>query len=268
MTVVGGGDERKPWKALTPTVSGGASTGMKHNLAASAGFDNLHKRMTGPIDPDAALMIRVKQGDREAFAQLVDKYKQPVMNLVFRTLSDATEAEDVAQQVFVQVFKSAARYEISARFSTWIFTIARNLCLNEIRRRTRHPAESIDRFVVEDQDLSPRQLSDSKAVAPPDHLLHSELVAKVEEAIVDLPGNQKTAILLCRREDMSYEQIAHVLGVSVSATKSLIHRARETLKARLKPYLRSGHWVTPASDSVKPDPKLSCAGGVKAKELS
>ena len=224
--------------------------------------------MTGPTDPDAALMIRVKQGDREAFAQLVDKYKQPVMNLVYRTLSDANEAEDVAQQVFVQVFKSAGRYEISARFSTWVFTIARNLCLNEIRRRIRHPAESLDRLVVDDQQASPRQFPDTKAVAPPDRLLDSELVTKVEEAISDLPENQRTAILLCRREDMSYEQIADVLGVSVSATKSLIHRARETLKARLKPYLRSGHWVTSASSSAKPDPKLSCAGGVKAKELS
>src|SRR5437867_9467406 len=95
-------------------------------------------------DPDAALMLLVKQGDTAAFAELVQKYKQPVMNLVYRTLRDATEAEDLAQHVFLQVFKSAHRYEVTAKFSTWIFTIARNLCLNEIRRRSRHPADSMD----------------------------------------------------------------------------------------------------------------------------
>ena len=98
-------------------------------------------------DPDAALMLRVKQGDMDAFEELVEKYKQPVMNIVYRTVPDATEAEDIAQHVFVQVYKSAHRYEISAKFSTWLFTIARNLSLNEIRRRSwtailTHPVES------------------------------------------------------------------------------------------------------------------------------
>src|SRR5580698_2917932 len=95
-------------------------------------------------DPDAELMFRVKRGDDAAFAELVEKYKQPVMNLVYRILHDATEAEDLAQNVFLQVHKSAHRYEASARFSTWLFTIARNLSLNEIRRRSRHPADSIE----------------------------------------------------------------------------------------------------------------------------
>src|SRR3954466_12851659 len=106
--------------------------------------------MVNPTDPDAALMLRVKQGDRDAFEELVEKYKQPVMNLVFRTLRDATEAEDLAQHVFIQVYKSAHRYEVSAKFSTWLFTIARNLCLNEIRRRSRHPADSLDQRSPDD----------------------------------------------------------------------------------------------------------------------
>src|SRR3954469_25184675 len=108
--------------------------------------------MPDHLDPDAALMLRVKQGDRNAFAELVEKYKQPVMNLVYRSLSDATEAEDLAQHVFLQVYKSAHRYEVSAKFSTWLFTIARNLCLNEIRRRSRHPADSLDASFSENDD--------------------------------------------------------------------------------------------------------------------
>ena len=95
--------------------------------------------MSAQLEPDAALMLRVKQGDTEAFALLVDKYKQPVMNLAYRMLHDAVEAEDLAQVVFVQVYKSADRYKVNSKFTTWLFTIARNLCLNEIRRRSRHP---------------------------------------------------------------------------------------------------------------------------------
>ena len=100
--------------------------------------------MPSETDPDASLMLRVKTGDMAAFEALVEKYKTPVVNLLARTLGDPAEAEDVAQNVFVQVFKSAARYEATARFSTWLFTIARNLALNEIRRRSRHPAISLD----------------------------------------------------------------------------------------------------------------------------
>src|SRR5580765_2204149 len=103
-------------------------------------------------DPDAILMLRVKQGDMAAFSGLVDKYKQPVINLAYRTLRDATEAEDLAQNVFIQAFKSAKRYEATAKFSTWLFTIARNLCLNEIRRRARHPAESLDQTHEESEN--------------------------------------------------------------------------------------------------------------------
>jgi RNA polymerase sigma-70 factor (ECF subfamily) len=89
--------------------------------------------MSSNADPDAALMLRVREGDRSAFQSLVEKYKQPVINLIARTIGDAVEAEDIAQHVFVQVFKSAHRYEVTAKFSTWLFTIARNLSLNEIR---------------------------------------------------------------------------------------------------------------------------------------
>src|SRR5438270_14056775 len=148
--------------------------------------------MAGEQDPDAALMLRVKQGDSGAFAQLVDRYKQPVMNLVYRMLRDPTEAEDLAQNVFVQVFKSAPRYEVSSKFSTWLFTIARNLCLNEIRRRTRHPAESLDISHPEHEDQPWHQFEDKKTFTPPESLLQGELESKILEAIGELPENQRT----------------------------------------------------------------------------
>ena len=198
--------------------------------------------MPADLDLDAALMLRVKQGDATAFSQLVDKYKQPVMNFAYRTLRDLTEAEDLAQNVFVQVYKSARRYEPSAKFSTWLFTIARNLCLNEIRRRARHPAESLDQTHAETDDQPLHQVEDRRVVLPSEELLHGELDQKITDALAELPENQRTALLLCRQEALSYEEIAEVLGCSLSATKSLIHRGRETLKSKLKPYLRTGAW--------------------------
>ena len=194
-------------------------------------------------DPDAVLMLRVKRGDRAAFTVLVEKYKQPVLNFVFRSLRDETEAEDVAQNVFLQAYKSRARYERTAKFSTWLFTIARNLCLNEIRRRSRHPAESLEETHPENEDQPSRQYEDKKVFLPTDNLLHGELAGKIEEALAGLPEAQRTAILLCRQDELSYEEISDVLGCSLSATKSLIHRGRETLKEKLKPYLRTGDWT-------------------------
>jgi len=199
--------------------------------------------MSESLDPDAALMLRVRQGDVVAFERIVEKYKQPVTNLLYRILRDATEVEDLAQQVFLQVFKAADRYRVTAKFSTWIFTIARNLCLNEIRRRSRHPAESMEMTSSEHEDQPVRQFKDSATASPPDSLLRNELVEKIEAALSELPENQRTAILLFREREMSYEEIAKILGCSLSATKSLIHRGREILKRKLKPYLRTGIWL-------------------------
>lgn len=198
--------------------------------------------MPVPPDADADLMLRVKRGDREAFDTLMRHWQQPVINFVYRTLPDADEAEDLAQAVFVQLWKTAARYEPSARFSTFLFTIARNLCLNELRRRARHPADSLDEPRADDESHPFRQIEDRREVAADDAAQRAELVGKVQAALDDLPEKQRTALVLCREGELSYEEIAVVLGTSLQATKSLIHRARETLKARLKPYLRTGEW--------------------------
>ncbi len=198
--------------------------------------------MSFETDPDSQLMLRVKHGDMAAFESLVEKFKQPVMGIVYRTLRDADEAEDIAQAVFVQVYKSRDRYQASARFTTWLFTITRNFCLNEIRRRVRHPAEALDQPLAGSDDTAGSLIRDASIRDAGDQSLSGELERKVDEAVRDLPELQRTALLLCREEDVSYDDIAKVLGTSLSATKSLIHRARETLKARLKPYLQTGEW--------------------------
>jgi RNA polymerase sigma-70 factor (ECF subfamily) len=206
--------------------------------------------MANPPDPDAALMLLAKDGDLRAFEQLVEKYKQPIVSLMFRMLHDLSEAEDLAQIVFIRVHQSASRYEVSAKFSTWIFTIARHVCLNEIRRRSRHPVESIESSPPETEEPATRQIEDHRTFTPPEAFLHHELESKIQEALDQLPEKQRLAILLCRQDDLSYEQIARVLGLSLSATKSLIHRARETLKLKLKPYLQTGAWEEEPAETL------------------
>jgi RNA polymerase sigma-70 factor (ECF subfamily) len=198
--------------------------------------------MATPMDPDAALMLRVKGGDMEAFEALVEKYKHPVINVMYRMIRDLDEAEDLAQNVFIRVFQSADRYQASAKFSTWIFTIARHLCLNEIRRRGRHPADSLESSQSENEGQPAKQYQDNRTFSPPQAFLHGELERKIQEAVAELPEKQRLAISLCQEDELSYEEIAEVLECSLSATRSLIHRGRETLKQKLKPYLQSGAW--------------------------
>lgn len=199
--------------------------------------------MEKEVDNDAALMLKVQEGDFGAFEALVEKYKQPVTNIVARITRDPTEAEDIAQNVFLQVYKASGRYRVTAKFSTWLFTIARNLSLNELRRRSRHPASSLDASVSgDDEDLPARQIEDRQVSSAADQTLRAELVEKIDEVLGELPVNQRTAIVLVKEKGLSYDDIAGILGCSVSAVKSLIHRGRETIKSRIKPYLVSGTW--------------------------
>lgn len=193
-----------------------------------------------PFDPDTELMLKVRHGNRAAFEALVVKFQRPVINTIFRSIGDLTEAEDLAQNVFVQVWKVRERYKPTAKFSTWLFTIVRNTCLNEVRRRARHPADSLDKPVTDASDgsESPWQIPDHHAKPPSEEALAAELRKRVDAALAALPEAQRTAMLLLRHQNMPYEEIAKVMCCSLSATKSVIHRARAILRDQLKPYLR------------------------------
>lgn len=194
-------------------------------------------------------MQRLQQGDLQALEVLVDRYRQPVISFVYRSLLDATEAEDIAQNVFLQVYRSANRYRPSAKFTTWLFTIARNLALNEIRRRSRHPTEALECLDPALERETAHEIKGDPHAEPDRLALTTELNRKLDEAIASLPEAQRSAILLCQQEDLAYEDIAEILGCSLSATKSLIFRARETLKQRLKPFLRTGLWESSDTDA-------------------
>ncbi len=207
---------------------------------------------------DVALMLKAKRGDLAAFTTLVERWQQPILHFVFRMLPDREEAEDLAQNVFVQLWKSADRYEPAARFSTFLFTIARNLSLNELRRRGRHPTDRLDAPVNGDDghELG-RQYPDPTQPGAGVESERSELYSKVDEAMADLPEKQRTAVALCRDGELSYEEIAELLHLTLPATKSLIFRAREILRNRLKIYLGDGSWTAADTLASRPTPTPS-----------
>lgn len=191
---------------------------------------------------DRDWMIRLQAGDVEAFERLVEKYQSAVVAFCYRFVPDRGEAEDLAQATFVQIYRSAARFRPENRFRAWMFTIARNLCLNEIRRRRNRPSDSLERLTESDSAAVIVPFETSATAAPEALALRNELVSLVAEAMAALPENQRSALSLFQEQGLRYEEIAETLGLSVGATKSLIFRARETMRQKVKPYLETGKW--------------------------
>lgn len=185
---------------------------------------------------DILLMLAVQNGDTDAFRQLVDKHKNRVAAAIARMAGSQFDHSELAHEVFVKVWKSAARYQPSAKFTTWLLTIARNLVLNEIRHRTRHSALSLD-ATAPGEDHPIHQVQSPDHTSPARSLEETELLAAIEKALASLPENQRTAIHLRRVEDLSYEEIAAVMETSVASIKSLIFRARSQLKELLSEFL-------------------------------
>jgi len=188
---------------------------------------------------DIAWMERVKQGDLVAFEALIEAHQARVIGTVVKMLGDETDAEDIAQQAFIRVWNSASRYTPSAKFTTWLFTIVRNLVFNEMRRRKRHPVVPLERNADDRDERDDRgfQASDAQAKVPSAALIDAEMQHAIQEAIDALPEVQRTAVVLRRYQDVSYEEIAKILDLSVPAVKSVLFRARTELRARLKRYL-------------------------------
>jgi len=187
-----------------------------------------------PGEPDdLELMARVRGGDAEAFTLLVERHQHWVIGVVAKMLGSPNEAEDLAQMVFVRVWKSASRWEPTAKFTTWLLTITRNLVFNEVRRRGRARTVPLE----ESDDRPPREFADHRAVSPAAALANVELQEAIEAAIQSLAEQPRMALILRRYEAMSYEDIATVLGVTVPAVKSMLFRARTELRVRLALHL-------------------------------
>jgi RNA polymerase sigma-70 factor (ECF subfamily) len=184
---------------------------------------------------DFQLMERVGAGDHEAFRELVERHQVAVLGTVAKMLGNPSEAEDIAQQVFLRIWRNAKRYRPDAKFTTYLYTITRNLVFNETRRRSRKKEVSADEL----EENSNHLIAASSDRQPDSELLQVELQRAVDAAIAGLPEAQRMAVVLRRYEQLSYEEIAEVLSLSVSAVKSLLFRARTTLRETLSGYLES-----------------------------
>jgi RNA polymerase sigma-70 factor (ECF subfamily) len=184
---------------------------------------------------DVRLMQLVSGGDTTAFEQLIERHQALVAGTVARMLGSNSDVEDIAQQVFIRVWKSAGRYVARAKFTTWLLKITRNLVFNEMRRAKRHPHQPVQI----DPDADEMPLKDDATATPDASLLQAELQKAIENAITLLPDTQRMALVLRRYEELSYEEIANVLDLSLPAVKSLLFRARTELRERLKDYLQS-----------------------------
>jgi len=180
-------------------------------------------------DPDAELMQQVARGDHEAFNILVQKYRPPVLNTAFRYVGDREEAEDLAQEAFLRVYQARHRYRPTAQFSTWLYRIVANVCLDARRRRQARPVESLEALGEEP--------AEAHSPSPHEAVERTELQAAVRAAIAALPPRQRLAVILHRYEGRSYQEIADALDCSVSAVETLLHRAKQNLKERLRDYV-------------------------------
>ena len=189
-------------------------------------------------DPDIRLMLRVRDDDQSAFGELVELYHKRLVTVMHHLVSSAEEAEDLAQEVFLRVYRGRKKYHPRAKFSTWLFTIANNLALNVLRNRQRKPVVPLN--VRDSGPLGPRpaeQLALDQEAQPMQRMQQEELAGIVQEALAGLNERQRMAVVLNKFEDMNYAEIAEVMGLTTKGVKSLLSRARDNLREALKAYI-------------------------------
>jgi len=188
-------------------------------------------------DPDVALMLRCQSGEEAAFQDLFRKFSPRVLQFARRFVGSEARAEEVTQDVFVQVFRFRHRYRPQSRFSTWLYTIATNLCLNEVRRPERHLR--VDLWNRRDGEERPEgpPLPDPAAVTPEEGAAARQLGQRLEALVAELPPKQRAALLLSRVDGLAYRDVAEALGSTEGAVKALLFRATQTLKRGLRDYL-------------------------------
>jgi RNA polymerase sigma-70 factor (ECF subfamily) len=182
------------------------------------------------LDFDAELMLRVKEGDGASFDVLLEKHRSSVVHFLYRMVQNHAVAEELAQEVFLRVYRSRSTYEPTARFTTWLFRIATHLALNALRDGKNERFQ--ERLDDDTSDMPVRQVSDRRPSVEQSMVYQAKL-QEIRRAIAALPQKQRAAVLMHKYEEMEYSQIAKVLCCSESAVKSLLFRAYETLRARL-----------------------------------
>jgi RNA polymerase sigma-70 factor (ECF subfamily) len=178
------------------------------------------------------LMARIAKGDDSAFEILVNRHQVSILNLIYRFIGDRTQAKDLAQEVFIRVWQSAKSYEPKAKFTTWLYRITANLCFNELKSARRRRWFQFHRSNEDNEGNIEETFSDGSPTAE-DLLLEKERSRQISDALQSLPDNQRMALVLKRYDDLTYAEIAQIIGCSVSAVESLLVRAKKTLQKKL-----------------------------------
>ena len=186
---------------------------------------------------DVDVMLRVKTGDESAFAFLVQKYRRPMVGFMYRLCHNPSTAEELAQEVFLRVYRSRTSYEPSAKFTTWLYRIATNLAVNHARDTRHERPENTVRLDEPDQETGTTPDLADDSLSAEDQILKRERLAAIRGVVNALPERQRVAVIMHKYQQMDYRQIAGVLKLSESATKSLLFRAYETLREQLKEFV-------------------------------
>lgn len=194
---------------------------------------------------DVELMLKVKHGDREAFSVLVQRYRKPLMNFIYRFIANSGESEDLAHEVFLKVFQSAPRYEPKAGFSTWLYRIATNAALNHLRDHKPQLSCSLERGLEEGNRDCGNEIRDPRGLVE-DKLIEQEQVRQIRKAVASLPENQRLALILTKYQELSLKETGEVLKCSEAAVKSLIFRAYSTLREKLTAVVEARDLGAPA----------------------
>ncbi len=187
------------------------------------------------IDPDSELLKRVAQGDEEAFRQLFERHHRLAYSVIYRHLGNQSEAEDLVQEAFLRVYRNAGNWEPTAKFSTWLYTVVSNLCLNYKRDKARDKLRLVS---GDEEGGNPLERMATEEAQDGESMDADERARIVREAIQELPEQQRMALILSRYEDKPYEEVAEILGTTVAAVKSLTSRARATLRERLERFFQ------------------------------
>ena len=186
---------------------------------------------------DVDAMLRVKTGDESAFAYLVQKYRRPMVGFMYRMCHNPSTAEELAQEVFLRVYRSRTSYEPSAKFTTWLYRIATNLAVNHARDTRHERPENTLRLDEPDQETGNTPDLADDSLSAEEQILKRERLAAIRGVVNALPERQRVAVIMHKYQQMDYRQIAGVLKLSESATKSLLYRAYETLREQLKEFV-------------------------------
>ncbi len=191
------------------------------------------------LDPDVGLMLEFQNGDISSFEELVKKYKESVINIIYRFIGDRDEAEDLALEVFLRVYQAAKNYEAKAKFTTWLYKITTNLCLNELRKKAKFPTISLSKptSIGRGKEEELLQKITHPAPSPQQILERKERNARIRKAIDSLPAKQRMVTILQIYEGLSYKEISKILGCSVKSVERRLYWARTNLKEKLSSYL-------------------------------